>query len=121
MKGGTLMSSREKAFAGLLVLAALTFSAGLPGSASAGVHLKSCGKVPRLGVKVEATKVSCGKAIRIVAAYKRSGVGEGLPKRVPGFPGWECSSGSALGTCSRGSYAPGAPQIVFPYLQAPGE
>lgn len=36
--GDMLMSSRGKAFAGLLVLAALTFSATLPGVASAGVH-----------------------------------------------------------------------------------
>jgi hypothetical protein len=121
MKGDMLMSSKGKILAGLLAVASLTIAAALPGAASAGVHLKNCGKVQRLGVEVEATKVSCRKAIRIVAAYKRSGVGRGFPKRVPGFPGWECSSGDRLGSCSRGSYAPSAPQIVFPYLQAPGE
>lgn len=121
MKRNMLMSSKGMPLAFLLALAALTLSASLPRSASAEVHFKNCGKVPRLGVVVEASKVSCGKAIRIVGAYKRSGVGKGFPKRVPGFQGWQCSSGDRLGSCSRGgSYAPGAPQIVFPYLEAPG-
>ena len=115
------MSSKGKALAGLLVLAALTFSATLPGNASAGVPLKKCGKVRRLGVEVEASKVPCGKAIQIVAAYQQSGFSRGAPKKVPGFPGWECSNGDRLGTCSRGSYTPGAPQIVFSFLEAPGE
>jgi hypothetical protein len=115
------MSPREKIFAGLLAVTALVLPAILAGSASAGSHTTHCGKVRRLGVEVLASKVSCGKAIRIVAAYEQSGLTRDGTKKVPGFPGWECSNGDRLGSCSRGSYAQGAPMIEFPFLQAPGE
>lgn len=90
------MSSRGKALAGLLVLAALTFSATLPANASVGAHLEKCGKVRRLGVEVLVSKVSCGKALRIA---QRSGSSRGAPTsefpslEAPGERGLEGPSG----------------------------
>lgn len=88
---------------------------------SRGKALAGCGKVRRLGVEVLASEVSCGKAIRIVAVYQQSGLSRGAPKKGSGLPGWECSNGDRLGNCSRGSCAPGASMIEFPFLEAPGE
>lgn len=56
-----------------------------------------------------------------MAAYLQSAPTRGGPKKVPGYPGWECSNGDRLGSCSRGGYAPGAPMIDFSFLKAPGE
>ncbi len=93
--GDMLMSSRGKAFAGLLVLAALTFSATLPGIASAGIHSpgerrlevpagldraarpvadSSCGSVVVQGavtyeLSVEKGSPACGTVRRIAKKY----------------------------------------------------
>lgn len=115
------MPPRGKTSAGLLTVIPLVLLAILAGPASAQIKWTHCGKVRSLGVEVLASKVSCRKAIRIVGAYEQSGLTRGRPKKVPGFPGWECSNGDRLGTCSRGSYARGAPMIDFPFLEEPGE
>lgn len=65
--------------------------------------------------------MACRKARRLVAAYLRCGVGSGQEKGVRGFPGWKCSTGDRSGSCARGRYKPGTPQVQFAYLEAPGQ
>jgi hypothetical protein len=85
----------NKAGLGLMVAGAITLLAALPPtSASARFQLAHCGKVRSIGVEVLASRVSCKKAIRIVTAYKRGGVGAGLPMEAPGEYRFEASGPS---------------------------
>ncbi|MGH2938622.1 MAG: hypothetical protein ACRDPE_10940 [Solirubrobacterales bacterium] len=117
MKGRTTKSGGVKALVGLAAIFALGMGTALPGTATAETQ---CGKVRSLRTELTVSKVSCRKAIRIVAAYERSDMVSG-PKKVPGFPAWECGNGDRLGTCTKGRFAPGVPTIEFSFLEPPGQ
>jgi hypothetical protein len=96
-------------------LIALSLGLIAPQSSSAGEHFRPCGDARGLGVEISAGGVSCRESRRILEAY--FGNGESVTTvPVKGFAGWRCSSGDDGGTCARGRYLSGAPEINFFYL-----
>jgi hypothetical protein len=106
---------------------------GIPVAVSQDLHLPcrpqstgvpqsgDCGNSNALHVGIQAHDVSCATARRILGAYLHSVEAGGGIQQVKGFPGWTCSTGDRLGTCSEGEIgAIGVPEIDFFYLEAPG-
>jgi hypothetical protein len=84
-------------------------------------QFRGCGDSSVLHVGIRAYDVSCATSRRILGAYLHRVEAGGGFQRVAGFPGWMCSTGDRLGTCSKGEIgAIGVPEIDFFYLEAPG-
>lgn len=109
---------REIGLAGCLLGLLLLSLAGPPPS-RASEHFRRCGTDAGLRVEIQVFRVTCAKARRIVKAYLDAE--PGLPiTPVKGFPAWKCSTGDRAGSCARGKYASGVPEILFAFLEAPG-
>jgi hypothetical protein len=83
--------------------------------ALAAAHFRQCGLDRTLAVRISVYHVSCRSARKIVGAYLRSKRANQLPRRVKGFPGWTCSTGSVSGSCDKGKVSRGSPSIGFFY------